>query len=192
MSDTGALDPLAIARRIADELESAGAPYAIGGALAYGYWGPPRGTVDVDIDVFPGTAGVEIMLDALERAGVTFDRHQARSRIHDRGDFQGHHRGMRVDVFVAFDEYHEAVLAHRARVEMLGRPAWILSAEDTVIFKVLFDRPKDWVDLERLVALRAGTLDVPYLERWLSHWLGELDPCRLRLRELLARHVPAP
>jgi hypothetical protein len=35
-----------IARAVADELERDGLPYAIGGALALGFYAPPRATVD--------------------------------------------------------------------------------------------------------------------------------------------------
>ena len=37
------------ARRLADALERAQVPYALGGAIAYGYFGAARGTKDVDV-----------------------------------------------------------------------------------------------------------------------------------------------
>ncbi len=36
-------DPAALALRLAARLEAAAIPYAIGGAVAYGFWGNPRG-----------------------------------------------------------------------------------------------------------------------------------------------------
>ena len=41
-----------IARAIADALEERGIGYAIGGAIALGYYAVPRATVDVDVNVF--------------------------------------------------------------------------------------------------------------------------------------------
>ena len=41
-----------LARHLADVLEAAAIPHAIGGALALGVWGFPRATNDVDLDVF--------------------------------------------------------------------------------------------------------------------------------------------
>ena len=41
-----------VARRLADALEHAGIPYAVGGAIAYGLHAPPRATNDVDLNVF--------------------------------------------------------------------------------------------------------------------------------------------
>jgi hypothetical protein len=40
-----------VAGQLAKELESRGQEYAIGGAIALGYWGSPRGTVDVDLTI---------------------------------------------------------------------------------------------------------------------------------------------
>lgn len=41
----------ALARSLADALEGARIPYAVGGALALAVWGFPRATSDVDLDV---------------------------------------------------------------------------------------------------------------------------------------------
>jgi hypothetical protein len=49
IADRGAAES---AQRIADALESAGVSYAIGGALALAVAGVPRGTADVDVNVF--------------------------------------------------------------------------------------------------------------------------------------------
>lgn len=46
------LDALDAALAVARALEQQGVPYAIGGALAFGVWGTPRGTLDVDVNVF--------------------------------------------------------------------------------------------------------------------------------------------
>ena len=41
-----------VAGRLAAQLEARGHEYAVGGAIALGYWGVPRGTVDVDLTVY--------------------------------------------------------------------------------------------------------------------------------------------
>ena len=46
------MDALEVAERIAMELERRGQDYALGGAIALGYWAQPRGTLDVDITLF--------------------------------------------------------------------------------------------------------------------------------------------
>ena len=39
----------AVAASLAGELHARGQEYALGGAIALGFWGIPRGTVDVDV-----------------------------------------------------------------------------------------------------------------------------------------------
>lgn len=55
------------AERVAGTLEAAGLPYAIGGALAMGVHGYPRGTLDVD--VFRGKDRVDLERFVAARAG---------------------------------------------------------------------------------------------------------------------------
>lgn len=169
-------DSAELARRIADELEADGVLYAIGGALAYAFWGAPRGTLDVDaLDLFGPPDVLDRALVSLRRAGVRVEEAIARTSVAERGDLRGVSGDMRVDVFVAFDPFHESVCARRARVVLFDRPIWVLSAEDLTIFKMLFDRPKDWIDIERMVALQSTRFDFPYVRQWLSLWLEPGD-----------------
>ena len=50
----------------------------------------------------------------------------------------------------------------------------ILAPEDLIVLKLLFNRHKDIVDIERIVA--AGTaLDWPYIRHWLIECVGKDD-----------------
>lgn len=177
-----------IARALADALESAGVPYAIGGALALAYWAPPRATNDVDLDVFADEARFGAVFDAIRSTGAHVDEAEARRQIEERGDFRAEFEGMRIDVFVAFADLHEGVKARRREVILRGRPVWVLSAEDTVVFKMLFDRPKDWIDIELVVAAGPLTLDVPVIRSVFAAWVGTEDSRLARFAELVARH----
>ena len=53
MSEPNAsVNAVVVASRLAEQLESRGQEYAFGGAIALGYWGVPRGTVDVDLTIY--------------------------------------------------------------------------------------------------------------------------------------------
>src|SRR4051812_20588437 len=78
-----------LARRIADELEKGGIPYAIGGALAFNYWGPPRGTKDVDVNIFVGPSEVAAVVPLLHAAGVSVDSAAAIRAAEEGGHAQG-------------------------------------------------------------------------------------------------------
>ncbi len=45
------MGPIEAAIEIAEALRAAEVPYAIGGALAYAYWGVARATHDVDVNL---------------------------------------------------------------------------------------------------------------------------------------------
>jgi hypothetical protein len=70
----------------------------------------------------------------------------------------------------------------------MGRPAWVLSAEDLSTFKMLFDRAKDWVDIEAMVATRSAIFDPSTVRAALTAWLGIDDPRLQRFEDLLATY----
>jgi hypothetical protein len=164
-----------LARRVADALEAAGVPHAIGGALALGVWGFPRATNDVDVDVFLAPDALGPALEALGVAGLEIDHAAARASALERGDFKVFAEGMRVDVFVASMPFYSEVRARIRRAPLEGRPAWFLSPEDLAVFKLLFFRTKDLLDLERLVAFCGPSFDREYVRRWLVELVGVED-----------------
>lgn len=181
-------DAVDVARRIADSLERARIVYAIGGAIAYGYWGAIRATADIDVNVFVAPAEIDRVFAALREAGCSVDESPARARAEERGDFVAKAgNGMRVDVFVPSIPFHEEARRRIVRVPNLdGRPAFVLSAEVVCVFKMLFFRGKDVVDLEHLVARQGPGLDVAFVRAQLVDMVGEEDG-RTRRWDLIVR-----
>lgn len=176
MSELDAVDDaVAAAVRITRPLESRGVAYAIGGAIAYGFWAVPRATVDVDLNLFVAEAELAVAIDALSSGGVVVDRASALVSSKARGDFHGTIDGMRLDVFTPSIDFSWEAARSRVRVTLLGEPIWILSAEATAVFKLLFFRGKDLVDLERLVAVQGAKVDTEYVRRWVAEMVGEDD-----------------
>ena len=83
-------------------------------------------------------------------------------------------------MFFDADYFHSGVANRIRAVPFAGRTIRVLCAEDLAVFKVLFDRPKDWVDIDEMVA--AGTLDRSTASRRLADVLGADDPRVDRLR----------
>ena len=46
--------------------------------------------------------------------------------------------------------------------------------EHLAVFKAMFDRPKDWVDIEQMLVATSG-LDVADVESWLERMVGNDD-----------------
>jgi len=164
-----------LARLLADALGEAEIPYAIGGALALGVWGFPRATNDVDMTVFVSPGDLKPVLSTLRRAGCLFDHDQALRSAAERGDFKVWKDGMRVDVFVSSIPFYDSAAERVRQARLEGRPASFLSPEDLIVFKLLFLRTKDILDVERLVAFVGDELDRKYVRKWLVEIVGEDD-----------------
>jgi hypothetical protein len=160
--------PTEVAGRLADRFDEDTLPYAIGGALALGVWGVPRMTSDVDIAVFAGEGELDRVLEAVERAGAMVDRDEARRAVTRAGFFVAHLGRTRLDVFMAHHPWHAEMQKRRVSLATPeGRARWFLSAEDTALAKLIYARPKDIEDLQRLFKVQAGRLDLEYLRKWL-------------------------
>ena len=162
-------DAFEAALAIADALERHGVPYALGGAHAYGQYGIPRATNDVDVNVF-----VE----------------SARRQAEDQGMFVARLGPFRIDVFTPSIDF--AWEAERTRVAHVveGRPVWFLSPEALCVFKLLFFRGKDVVDLERLIAVQGAALDRSYVRSQIAAMMGEDDPRVATWERLWSEHGP--
>lgn len=182
-------EPAELAVWIAQQLEGAGVPYAIGGAIAYGFWGNPRGTRDLDVNLFVSADRAGPALDALIAAGVRIDRQLALETGRERGDARVFYEDVPIDLFFVSIPLHEAAAERTVEVTLLGRTIRILSAEDLVILKLLFFRGKDVVDIERIVAIQGGRLDRGYVRRWLVDCVGE-DAERVRKWDEICAALP--
>jgi hypothetical protein len=175
------------AQRIADALSAGGLPYAIGGALALAIAGVPRGTADVDVNLFIEETRLSAAIDALSALGIQIDAASATARAKREGMFVGRWDGMRIDVFLPSIPF--AFEAERTRIlitDGAGWSGWFLAAEALTVFKLLFFRGKDLVDLERLVAVRPD-LDRAYVRRWIVDMMGEDDERTERWDEIVRR-----
>jgi hypothetical protein len=174
-------------QRIADALEAAGMSYALGGALALAIAGVPRGTADVDVNVFVPEDRLADAIAVLSAIGIEIDPIAAAARVQREGMFVGRWDGMRIDVFLPSIPFaHEAEHTRIRVTDDAGWSGWFLSAEALAVFKLLFFRGKDVVDLERLVAVRPE-LDTGYVRRWIVDMMGEDDDRTRRWDDIVAR-----
>jgi hypothetical protein len=179
-----------LAVALAEQLEQDGIPYAVGGAIAYGFWGNPRGTRDVDLNVFIPAEDAGRVIDTLMSWGVRFDREPAIASARERGDARGYYDDLPVDLFFVSIPLHESAAKRRRQVQLLEREISILSPEDLVVFKLLFFRGKDVVDVERVVAIQGEGLDREYVRRWLIDCVGEDDE-RVQRWDAISAALPA-
>jgi hypothetical protein len=165
---------------LAEALTTARIPYAFGGALALAYaTEEPRGTRDIDVNVFVPPDDVVRVFDALP-PGV----------IHGPAEIDAVRReeqvrlwwdGTPVDVFFAAHQFHIDAGGRAREVDFVGRRIRVLAPADLATFKVLFDRSRDWVDIETMIA--SGALAIDEVIDNVGGLLGD-DPRIGRLRDL--------
>jgi hypothetical protein len=175
---------------LAQALEGHGVEYALGGALAYGQYGIPRATNDVDVNVFVAPDGLAPVFEALRALDVPVDEAAARAAAQDEGLFVVRLGGYRIDVFTPSIDFSWEAARTRVRHEVEGARVWFLSAEALAVFKLLFFRAKDLVDLERLIAVQGGAVDVAYVRARIVEMLGEEDPRVEAWDRLCAENMP--
>jgi hypothetical protein len=172
-------------------LAAARIPHAFGGALALAYYATPRGTIDIDLNVFAPVARAERVLGVLEPLGVERDARALRA-IHAHGQVRLRWEHTPLDLYFSYDALHERCL-ERTRSVPFGDDASIpiLSCEDLAIFKVLFDRPKDWLDLAEMLYAQGADFDAGHALDWLRRILEPADTRLARFEALVRGRAPS-
>ena len=75
----------------------------------------------------------------------------------------------------AYDPFHFNA-AQRIRTVPFGPDDIpILAAEDLMVYKVVFDRRKDWLDIEQMLLLNVGVVDLDDVRHWVTAIVGSED-----------------
>jgi hypothetical protein len=189
VSETSRLDGLS-ARILAvhEMLDSLGVPHQFGGAIALAWYRSPRATTDIDLNVTLAPSEAEPVLGALRHLGVSISEAD-RSAIARDGQARLDWNGSYLDLFFATLDLHRE-MAERSREVRFGPvPIPILAPEHLIVCKAIFDRPKDWVDIEEIVAW--GTeVESSTVLRWTEELVGTASAPYVRLVELLGPAGP--
>lgn len=169
-------------------LDAAAVPHALGGALALAYHvAEARATRDLDLNVAADPEHAEELFRVLP-PGVLWGPADVRT-VRESGQVRllwphpDSQPPIPLDLFFPQHAFHRTVMARTELVAMLDSTISVISATDLMVFKMLYDRRKDWADIEELV--RFGKVDVAEAQRWLTAIVGPDDPRHATLGELL-------
>jgi hypothetical protein len=165
-------------------LESSGVPHQFGGAIALAWYRNPRATTDIDVNLTVPPDVADPVLGVMELLGVTVGATD-RAAIARDGQARLDWGGSFLDVFFATFELHQE-MARRARLVRFGPVEIpILCPEHLIVCKAVFDRPKDWLDIDEMVTW--GTeIDAALVLFWIADILGPDTEQYTRLASLLA------
>ena len=164
-----------------EALRRAGFPHAFGGAIALAYCTEePRGTRDLDVNVFAEPSRAPEVLAALPE-GVTVGSADVRSAERD-GQVRVWWEDTPLDVFLDVHGFHRQVAARVRTMPFAGHEIPVLDCTALVVFKALFDRTRDWADIEAIA--QAGTADLAEAGSWVRRVLGSESSVSRRLAQL--------
>jgi hypothetical protein len=166
-------------------LNAARVSHAFGGAIALAYYGEPRTTIDIDVNVFVPTTRWNEIGDALARLGIETRAVDAVALARDSRVQILWDRNL-VDIFFSCDPLHEEMRGATRRVPFGESMLPIVAPEHLAVRKAVIDRTKDWLDIEQIL-VATDPLDVDEIETWLVPMVGESDPRMQKLHELRDR-----
>ena len=166
---------------IHDRLDDARIAHAFGGALALASYGEPRATIDVDVNIFLGAAHHQEVLEALSGLGV--ESNAPTDHVLRDEQCRLFWDVTPIDLFYAYHDLHTAMRKAVRQAPFRNTTVPVLAPEHLLTCKAIFNRPKDWLDIEQILV---GALDTDRSEvaDWLDRIVGADDPRAQRFAEL--------
>jgi hypothetical protein len=153
-------------------LNRSGVTYYLTGSMASNYWGIPRTTHNLDFVV---QLPMSVVPRIMQEFSGDFYMEEAAVRAAYQPPYQFNaidtRSALKVDFWLPKPEpFDREMLRRRVQAELFGEPAWISTAEDVVLHKLVWNRisPSDRQpgDVAGIVAVQAEALDKNYLRQW--------------------------
>jgi len=162
------IDSLAITTRVVAALARSGVPHLMVGSFARNFHAFPRSTKDADIVLAVDAAGLnrfeaELGGDFSLDAQTTFETNTGTFRhtlVHKATEFK-------TELFLlSQDAFDQERFQRRLKISFNGHDTFVLTAEDVVVTKLRWLRPKDRQDIGDVIAMKSSALDWNYIHHW--------------------------
>jgi hypothetical protein len=153
-------------------LNRSGVTYYLTGSMASNYWGIPRTTHDLDFVVqLPASAVPRIVQEFSGDFYIEENAVRAASQPPYQFNAIDTRSALKVDFWLPKPEpFDREMFRRRIHLTLFGEPAWIASAEDVILHKLVWNSisPSDRQlgDAAGIVAVQADALDQNYLRQW--------------------------
>lgn len=157
-------------------------PYVVLGGMAVRAYSIPRATYDVDFILSIDRSQLSNLFTAIDELGYTVPDAYLGGWIDTVGEMplvkvrlyvEG--KSIDADVFLAETSFQRSAMSRRVQARVEGQKAYVVTAEDLILFKLVADRPRDRIDVTDIL-FSQGELDWNYIETWadklgvLSRW----------------------
>lgn len=160
-------------RQIVRELDGAGVEHMLAGSFASTFHGDPRTTDDIDLVIDCDRAALDRFTERLQPDAFYVSPEAADEAWRRRGQFNVVilDSGWKVDLIFRKDRaFSREEFSRRQPEEIAGTRVWLATAEDTIVAKLDWARAgeseRQLRDVVGVLEVRAGELDLAYIERW--------------------------
>jgi hypothetical protein len=169
-------------------LNRSGIAYFLTGAMASNYWGIPRTTHDLVVQL-----PIESIPKLLHefRNDFYLDEHAVRAALAPPYQFNAvdQRSALKIDFWtLRSDPFEMSMFQRRLGVDLLGERAWLATAEDVILHKLYWDSitqsERQVSDAAGIVAIQSDSLDRAYLQKWATE-LGVVE----KLDKLLSAKI---
>ena len=163
-----------------DALDEAKIPYMLSGSLSSMYYSFPRATTDADFVIDLGDTHITDLSETLGKGfhldpQLTFEMLGGTTK--HVVDVLG--TPFKIELFrLSETPFDQSRFARRIQVKLLGRDVWLPTAEDVILQKLSWNRPKDREDILGVMIANRASLDQGYLTQWCEE---------LKIRDLFAQ-----
>jgi hypothetical protein len=162
------------------------------GGQAVLHYGEPRLTKDIDMTLGADVDALPTVLACIRGIGlsVLVDDIQAFAREKGVLPCQDAASGLRVDLIFSSIPYERQAIARAVKKDIGGTAISIATLEDTVIHKLVANRPRDIEDVTSMLLKNPG-IDRRYVMGWLRQFDAALEDGRLKTFERLLERTQA-
>jgi hypothetical protein len=171
-------------------LNRVGLVYYLTGSMASNYWGIPRTTHDLDFVIQLPPSVIPRVLEAFQEDYVV-DEAAVRAAVRPPHQFNAidTRSALKVDFWLpGSTPFDRSMLSRRVAATLFGEPAWIATAEDVILHKLLWNRitpsERQLGDAAGIVAVQGARLDRDYLIRWAEQLVVQEELRRLLCGEI--------
>jgi hypothetical protein len=146
--------------------------YYLTGSMASNYWGIPRSTHDIDFVVQMPLAAVPRIVQEFS-VDFYIEEEAVRGALQPPYQFNAidTRSALKVDFWLTSPKpFDREMFSRRQSVVLFGEAAWIATAEDVILHKLVWNRitpsSRQLGDAAGIVAVQREALDGEYLNRW--------------------------
>ena len=182
------MDSLEITTQVVAALARSGVPHVMFGSFARNFHAFPRSTKDADIVLAVDAPGLvqfesELGRDFSLDPQTTFETNTGTFRhtlVHKETEFK-------TELFLlSQDAFDQERFRRRQSFQFNGIASFVLTAEDVIVTKLRWLRPKDVEDVRDVIAVKGAKLDWNYIHHWTaSHGTrAKLDEIRASIPKI--------